>query len=971
MGAANLRLLPEIVEEILALLPQQSIHRFRSVSKSWSYLLVSEGFHKLRSRSSPPEINVQKLLHHYDYKYNPDRSYFYGNESLDFRKGQSKNDEAWLPTVRKFARFVGSCNGLVCVTHFAGHSRSIRDIAVWNPFTGVYRKLPQPEYTSGPDYYGPFVALAYGFGHDSVGDDYKVFLAAHHAYAPALEDRLPIVQIFSLKTGSWKKVENLSRYLHLLHDGGEGLYLNGALHWESRTGKRIIAFDLVEEKFSEVRAPVVERSYEHVSMGIVGEYLCMCWHPMGNNREMVVWVMKEHGNWVPFIQYNGPSEEVYRLIESSHSQSVLVVYECNFIPPAVKDRGYMMLYFRSKGETEILQWNDNHGEADAVKGSRKQYKFYRKHSSIPYTEALTSPYPAASEAEMEATIRLAAWDTVSVEFHKLRSRSPPPEINVQKLLHHYLKTYPDSANTTVPRAGLESLDFPMRELPQPEYTSGPDHYGLAPLAYGFGHDSAGDDYKVFLAAYHPYAPIPEDEVQVFSLKTGSWKKVEIRSRYLHLFQEGLRQIQGRRFHLIRAADRGLYLNGALHWESLTREKIIAFDLVEEKFSDGRAPVLGYSCEHVSMRIVGEYLCMCWRSLRIYGKKVVWVMMEHGDWVPFIQYNESGLVAYECNFIAPDVKDRGYMMLYFHFPGQTERLHWNNNHGEAADAVEGGRIHYKFLQNKFIHSLYRGTHFSLSSCYEEFQKLRFNSATPELNVQKLLRLRRSPPGRKGNYIISLESWHYRGGEETFTKIIFPEKRKFLNLIGSCNGLFCLARESLVNDYEVMFVWNPFTGVYRKLPDPEGVPGSCRVCRAYGFGYDSAANDYKVFLASARRWDPIPKHRMPVVQIFSLKTGDILGCPSPSAAKKLGTQGHRNGGRISECSVVWVMKEYLNEKSRVPFIEYCTSLRDECTVCYHCNFTVDSVQDKEDGGYLMFYLHDVPTEILKWDKNLGKI
>ncbi|KAJ4826169.1 hypothetical protein Tsubulata_023043 [Turnera subulata] len=337
MGAANLRLLPEIVEEILALLPQQSIHRFRSVSKSWSYLLVSVEFHKLRSRSSPPEINVQKLLHHYDYKYNPDRSYFYGNESLDFRKGQR-------------------------------HSRSIRDIAVWNPFTGVYRKLPQPEYTSGPDYYGPFVALAYGFGHDSVGDDYK------------------------------------------------------AVTWSS-----------------------------------------------------------------------------------------------------------------------LL---------------------------------------------------------VSVEFHKLRSRSSPPEINVQKLLHHYLKTYPDCANPTVPRAELNpgivvwnpNFTGVYRELPQPEYTSGPDYYGLAPLAYGFGHDSAGDDYKVFLAAYHPYAPIPEEEVQVFSLKTGSWKKVEIHSRYLHLFQEGLRKIQGRRFHMIRAADRDLYLNGALHWESLTREKIIAFDLVEEKFTDGRAPL---------------------------------------------------------------------------------------------------------------------------------------------------------------------------------------------------------------------------------------------------------------------------------------------------------------------------------------------------------------------------------------------
>ncbi|KAJ4841212.1 hypothetical protein Tsubulata_028338 [Turnera subulata] len=381
MGAANLSLPSEIVEEILALLPQQSIHRFRSVSKSWSSLLVSVEFHKLRSRSSPPEINVQKLLHHYRkyYPHGANSTSYYGFESLDFRNGQSKNDEVWFPTAREFVRFAGSCNGLVCVTQFARyHHACIRGIAVWNPFTGVYRKLPKPLYTSGPDHYG-LIPRSYGFGHDSVGDDYKVFLAARRSYLPITEDPLPIVQIFSLKTGSWKIVENHSRYLHqLLHDRGRGLYLNGALYWESWTGKRIIAFDLVEEKFSDVRAPVVERSYEHVSMGIVGEYLCMCWHPMGNNREMVVWVMKEHGNWVPFIQYSEGTRQ-------------LVAYECNFIPPAVKNRGYMMLYFH-EGQTEVLQWNNNHG-------GRKQYKFYEKSSSIPYTEALTSPYPTASEVD--------------------------------------------------------------------------------------------------------------------------------------------------------------------------------------------------------------------------------------------------------------------------------------------------------------------------------------------------------------------------------------------------------------------------------------------------------------------------------------------------------------------------------------------------------------------------------------------
>ncbi|KAJ4826171.1 hypothetical protein Tsubulata_023045 [Turnera subulata] len=282
-----LRYPSEIVEEILALLPQQSIHRFRSVSKSWSSLLVSVEFHILRSRSSPSETNIQKLLHQYP-KNCPDGAH-HGLESFDFRNGQSKNYEVWFPTVREFVRFIGSCNGLVCVAQFGPYDLYIKGIVVWNPFTGVYRRLPQPEYTSG---------LAYGFGRDSVGDDYKVFLAAHRLYAPVE------FQIFSLKTGSWKKVEIPSRYLDRIKEGGGGLYLNGTLYWETRSGEKIIAFDMVEETFSDVRAPFLDHSYEHVSMGIVGEYLCMCRRPIRNYSKKIVWMMKEHGNWVPFIQYS-------------------------------------------------------------------------------------------------------------------------------------------------------------------------------------------------------------------------------------------------------------------------------------------------------------------------------------------------------------------------------------------------------------------------------------------------------------------------------------------------------------------------------------------------------------------------------------------------------------------------------------------------------------------------------------------
>ncbi|KAA8531451.1 hypothetical protein F0562_006196 [Nyssa sinensis] len=57
------------------------------------------------------------------------------------------------------------------------------------------------------------------------------------------------------------------------------------------------------------------------------------------------------------------------------------------------------------------------------------------------------------------------------------------------------------------------------------------------------------------------------------------------------------------------------------------------------------------------------------------------------------------------------------------------------------------------------------------------------------------------------------------------------------VGSCYGLLCVLRD------EHLFLWNPCTGQYQRLPD-------CRPYRNnsyytfYGFGYDESINDYKV-------------------------------------------------------------------------------------------------------------------------------
>ncbi|KAJ4843472.1 hypothetical protein Tsubulata_049302 [Turnera subulata] len=377
--STNNSLPPEIVEEILSLLPNKSIHRFRSVSKSWSSSLVSVDFHQFRSKSSPPAETIHRFLrlHSIYYadrtKYSPPLQSFVLSSHYPDALGRAETTRGPYPFQRfEFRRFVGSCNGLVCLEH----KNPKPEIVVWNPFTGLYRKLPDHVSCFYDGIYG-----AYGFGYDSASNDYKVFKATCPDYGDGVR-----VDIFSLKAGSWKEVENPARELrHLIGAKSVGLFLNGALHWESRNKKggsgKIIAFDLGKEKFYDVPRPqsshlqLSRYKYKHYDLGVVGEYLCV--RLFGTDHQQnIVWVMKEYCNdeasWVHFVSYRGP----YRMDD--------VAYVSDSIPISAKDGGYLTIQY-SMGDIDVLKWVNNNCEG-SVEAEDKQYskkiKFNLRYSGI-------------------------------------------------------------------------------------------------------------------------------------------------------------------------------------------------------------------------------------------------------------------------------------------------------------------------------------------------------------------------------------------------------------------------------------------------------------------------------------------------------------------------------------------------------------------------------------------------------------
>ncbi|KAJ4846450.1 hypothetical protein Tsubulata_006851 [Turnera subulata] len=266
MAAPNRSYLPpDIVEEILDLLPSISIDRFRSVSKSlFSLLTIKFNIPRLLyypyvKEFSPLDYVIKSFDDQGQLVHYPNMTKFsplnYGIKSSEYRglftavvlsgySGGAKNRGYMAPELSRplrFCCFVGSCNGLVCLDA-SNHCGAKWETIVSILLTGFCRKLPHKNH------------YAYGFGYRWASDDYKVFAAT----PPHRNPECAKAEIFSLKIGAWKTLENPDwEYLQeTLWYGSMGLFLNGALQWrtwESSWGEKgqiiAVAFDLDKGKF--------------------------------------------------------------------------------------------------------------------------------------------------------------------------------------------------------------------------------------------------------------------------------------------------------------------------------------------------------------------------------------------------------------------------------------------------------------------------------------------------------------------------------------------------------------------------------------------------------------------------------------------------------------------------------------------------------------------------------------------------
>ncbi|GJV21960.1 putative F-box domain-containing protein [Tanacetum coccineum] len=256
----------DVVEDILLRVAVKDLIRYKSVCKSWYSLISSSRF---------VELHLKHTCDNNDY-------------DLEHRR-------IAMPTVWKIPddfqnniwKVVGSSNGLVCI------SPLLRDplILVNNPCTGEVRELPMAPLISEKI----IGKLSVSFGYDSSTDDYKVVMGIKKGLEGA------IVQVFSLKSNSWKLIGDV-KYWFMYNK--PGILFNGALHWfvfdyNNETRTVILSFDLSREDFNVIPQPN-DTKYTWdlldsvTTMGIVENQLSIILTNVDNPLKRNIWVMRSY-----------------------------------------------------------------------------------------------------------------------------------------------------------------------------------------------------------------------------------------------------------------------------------------------------------------------------------------------------------------------------------------------------------------------------------------------------------------------------------------------------------------------------------------------------------------------------------------------------------------------------------------------------------------------------------------------------
>ncbi|XP_057509860.1 F-box protein At3g07870-like [Actinidia eriantha] len=291
----------EVLVEILARLPVNSLIRFTLVCKSWFHLITSPSFiTKHLNHSKTIRDKVFLRLYNADER---EEQYILcrDDEKLGYDDSKLKFP---FELVSPYNWIIGSCNGLICICDDCyNHSHHI---VIWNPSIRKSVVLPRIYKPQSP------YRIVLGFGAHPTTHEYMAVMVVYKNALLNPEREPAKVEIYEQGTGSWRCVRSASFPCFMLEFLLQQAFVNGAVHWVAHdpvTGLRnvVVSFDMGAETFSEMMLPPDVRDQMRVLITSFDESLAvLCGGEMGINS-CCVWVMKEYGvaeSWTRLFSIN-------------------------------------------------------------------------------------------------------------------------------------------------------------------------------------------------------------------------------------------------------------------------------------------------------------------------------------------------------------------------------------------------------------------------------------------------------------------------------------------------------------------------------------------------------------------------------------------------------------------------------------------------------------------------------------------
>ncbi|KAL3624181.1 hypothetical protein CASFOL_032997 [Castilleja foliolosa] len=295
----NTNIPDDLILEILLRLPVKTLSQFKCVCKHWYALIHSRGF---INQHFNHKSNQERLLIR---NYRPDlERYSFSLYVDDILSKYEEPNHLQIPFMA--SALMGPLNGVFCVVSLSAH------LALLNPATRQFKPIPLPR--PNVQTYLSLCDNSLGFGLNPLSSDYKVVSINYYWNEVVDSPHYPcLISVYTSGSNTWRHFEDPG----LVNSSGCSCrslcntYLNGFYYWvmDNETDAVILAFDMISEKFRQIKVPDCIKS-EEVDLALYRDSLALVTCESDKVDKCVdLWALGNDGCWSKCLTM-GPFQDI-------------------------------------------------------------------------------------------------------------------------------------------------------------------------------------------------------------------------------------------------------------------------------------------------------------------------------------------------------------------------------------------------------------------------------------------------------------------------------------------------------------------------------------------------------------------------------------------------------------------------------------------------------------------------------------